>query len=306
MKPLFRSWLPLVLVLSLVLAGCSAFTRDSDGDGIADAEEGRIVGIFMPVFEFDEDEHNILAEHSGFEEFRDVIFLHQLSPVECSLDGSSPVIDQGGADLLLTVVAVYGYDYAPVHPLNTIENDTFAHYGDTERVRLCLQRAGEGNDYEVSFVLINRHGEEHAYRAGQLARDEDGERIYLYVSEGKHATFVSGDECEQAISGLEALGWNEDCSGGPVILPAAGGLNVGEYQVGQRIDAEDLGETRVGDLFAGEAVWSPEAGNPSHRDAHFCGGHAPSDYAATRSVAPFYESPVCGGSLHSKWYQPSP
>lgn len=289
--------------------GISIDLDDTDGDGIFDSQELWLAQVFMPVFEYDEDEHNIITDADGIREFRDVVYLYQVSPVECYAEALSGVgvrfhlnpPSRTSSDYLLTIVASYEYDYVPYDPVWWGEDDLFAHYGDTERVRVCIDR-NEASWDAVKYIQVNRHHITEWYLPYELERD--GTHPYLYVSEGKHATFATGDECEDEVSGIQWVGWDEDCEGGEVIRPSVlASLNVGEY-TGYRVTTRDLGNSSLSSLYPGEIVWSPDAWDEDDRDHYFCGGYDVDDFDGSHTVVSpnIYDSPWCGGTLDSKWW----
>jgi hypothetical protein len=290
---------------------CPDISTDSDCDGATNSQELWIAQNFMPVYEFDEEEHDILQGTDGISEFNDVIFLYQVSRVTCwvtEFDDEYTLIvtdpSSNFEDYLLTVVATYEYDYVPYDPVWDSEEDLFAHYGDTERVQLCIEVEADGSSTSVLAIQINRHEEADVYVPDDLEWDSGG-RVHLYVSEGKHGTYISHDECENAVSGIQWVGWDEDCSDGRVIYPTVNqGLNIGEF-ANQQVWASDLGDSRVSNLFPGEAIWSLNADDKEHIESRFCGGYdvpqAPGEHTV---ISPdIYTAPWCAGSLTSKWYQ---
>lgn len=347
--------------LNYTTAGSSspAASGDDDADGISNALEHHIAETFVPAYEFDEEEHTIYEwfEGAGYPRINeDIFFLYQVSPVQCGLkvgsfSGANLIqfilepewekFFRGSAEIpshildtetyLLTVVAVFRYDYLPFDA-GPGENDLFAHYGDTERVRICISR--DGDQLRFTWMWINRHHETAMYLPSWI--DEWYlTHPHLYVSEGKHATFTSERECRDSVrisqiwenyepnlflgvyglatgfdkNSFQALGWREDCGGGDdplFILPSMDPTrNVGEYVPGQRITTATLGNEELASaLEFPEAIWSPHTQDkdPVHRDGFFCGGFDHLGYSGTHSVTIGYESPLCGGSLDSKWF----
>lgn len=289
----------IISILGMLILTKSVFAQtddiDNDGYGFTDAWELELATAFMPIFEFDEDEHNPITGADGIQWGRDVLFYYQVSPVDCFVNGDQGVV-LPRSDMptgLMTIVGLYSYDYVPYDTVFTSEDDVFAHYGDTERVRLCLE-AGPSGVY-VTFMTITRHSHQHFYRADEITYV--GTHPYLYVSEGKHATYVSKSECEDAVSGFEWLAWDEDCGEGAVIRPEVrADMNVGEYIPGMRVMFTNAA------LFPNEAIWTNNT-SEAHRDNHFCGGYNVPDYNSDHSViSPGYDSPWCAGGLPSKWW----
>ncbi|MBC8505409.1 MAG: hypothetical protein ISR58_08965 [Anaerolineales bacterium] len=316
------------------VGGSQQSAADIDGDGISDDTELWIAESFMPVYEFDYEEHNILKVGSiSIRENRDVMFLWQVSPVKCGVKATSGAIRfyletldsnaslpswiENSESMLLTVVATYPYDYVPFDL--TTEQDIFTHYGDTERVRLCITK--EESNYSLLFAQINRHHETAYYVSSDLTII-DNSHPYLFVSEGKHATFASDAECEGSVSalhifhvenpfdkeewkeGFSGAGWDEDCDGGPVIRPSVvASLNVGEYEPNTGVYTNHLGNSQLSSLFPGEVVWNPDTRG---RGSVFCGGYdiELDDYSEKYEVITGYNSPWCSGTLDSKWWPP--
>jgi hypothetical protein len=113
---------------------------DTDGDGITDQQELWIARTFIPVYEYDEDEHPhwIDDDVDGIAEFRSrneiksnkVMFLFQVSPVNCSRDEYSSGTWVANLDsrspsnnYLLTIMALYRYDYVPYDPIGKLPFD---------------------------------------------------------------------------------------------------------------------------------------------------------------------------------------
>ena len=283
--------------------------QNSDGDSITDDMELSIARAFMPVYEYDEEEHNIVEITQGITTHKDVAYLYQVSAVSCyariNSDSFEPVITSrygNRESYLFTVVALYTYDYVPHDPLYYKESDTFAHFGDSEPVRICLN-SPDLTTSSVEFIQIRRHGHTYNYLPHELEWSR-GTHPYLYVSEGKHGTFISDLECNDAVSGIQYLGWREDCSGGQIIRPAVwSNLNVGENQ-GNRVTASDLGNSDLARMFPTEIIWSPEMHNSSSRDHYFCGGYAPACPSCKHEVvAPrLYMERWCGTTMGTKWW----
>ncbi len=304
---------------------CSDFDRDC----ISDEAEFLFTEYYMPVFEYDEDEHNIVTDQpeGEFNQWNGVIFLHQVSPVNCYLwsnaNGGHTIYydplewwnDNGlPGKVLLTVVATYQYDYVPIDPSFLVdplsfagEQDRLSHYGDTEVVRICLADDNGDGNYEVDFVHTVRHHHDYVYLPHEL--EWEGSHPYMYVSEGKHATYASKDECEGSVSWYEDFAWREDCGEGPIVRPYPGleqfpgnYLNVGEYDRGKNLSLDDMG---IADYFGGwhyEAVWTKYENDESRRAFRFCGGYNVNDANGTNWNAG-YPSKNCSGGLDSKWWK---
>jgi hypothetical protein len=320
----------------------SVCSQDKDCDGISDDFELWLAQGFMPVFEYDEQEHNPITQTSGILEGLDVIYLYQVSEVKCGVNAGGT----GGVNLvqfilepkdttkslpswitektsyLLTVVSTYQYDYLPYDP-GPGEEDLFNHYGDTERVRICVVH--DGDNYVARFLIINRHNEKDMYQLSKVPTWE-GSHPYLFVSEGKHATFVSESECRGSVSASQIidnpfegdnwkwLGFHEDCGGGKVIRSTVlASYNVGEpysfMPESGRVVLHDMaiagGWPYDMDPFGIEVVWSAWADDSNNRDHYFCGGYNIDYYLGTHNVTTGYDSPWCAGQLANKWWDSS-
>jgi len=302
---------------------------DSDRDCISDETEHQFADIFMPILEYDEDEHNIVTDQpeGEFDQWESgLVFLHQVSPVDChmwsSLDGDHKIYydppqywhDNGlPPKVLLTVVATYQYDYVPLDPSFLVdpgsfsgEQDRLMHYGDTEVIRICIADDNGDSNYEIDFVVTVRHSHHYLYLPHEL--EWEGTHPYMYVSEGKHATYSSKDECHDANPWYQDLAWREDCGEGRIIRPWVGGfLNVGEYDE-DNPQTITLYEQGVADYFGewhDEWVWSPYANYENRREYRFCGGYNVNEPNGTNWNSG-YPSPNCSGSLDSKWWKKSP
>lgn len=234
----------------------------------------------------------------------------------------------------MTVVAIYGYDYAPMDSVIPFddEDDEFNHYGDTEAVRVCLTMTDRTEDtvtYGVDFVHVVRHSHHYAYYKNELLF-LDGSHPVLIISEGKHAAYNTKDACEHAVSWYQWLAWDEDCSSynedaGKLIIPSYR-PNVGEYseekiewlsQYG--IDYSTYNIVSPSPYFFAlndpqfpykdEAVWHSETYAIENqllypRDRYFCGTYDVEEYNDHHWILAA-ELPKCAGSLKSKWWQPS-
>jgi len=183
-----------------------------------------------------------------------------------------------------------------------------------------LQRAGSG--WEPAELRVKRHYEPvHTYDASELRYS--GTHPAIWVSESKHASYVSDTECEgnpvylkneshgffkdianwllsqACVENAFGIGLcMEDCGGGTQLLPSVPlTLNVGEVNVLDAGDGNvdiveretfdsiaDIENTRVARLFGNERAWYP--------DDDFCGGLGQHDH--------------CAGSLSGKWVRSDP
>ena len=195
--------------------------------------------------------------------------------------------------------------------------DDFIHYGDTERLRICIRAAErlEPNPmhganwspqigtarpvyYQAMSVELRRHGHTYSFEPTQV-RWEDRSHPVIYVSEGKHGQYTSPDECSDFVwtkGPQEAFFWSEDCSSNPdqIIRPELSpAMNVGERDDGRHRQVEPAA---IGALFPGELVW----GDP------FCGGHR-SEVDNPSALADYWIAmgtgeTICGGGLGTKWW----
>ncbi len=317
--------------------------NDSDCDGISNAEEAWVAETYAPVYIYDNEEHNIVLGTEDFQEFRDVIYFYQVSAVHCNT--TQNIVETSlRNDVLLTVVATYPYDYIPIGTGNeSDELDVLGHFGDTERVRICLERTvkdgteleefkdGFGKDssieYNIGFVQINRHNYFNTFQPDDF-RWQNDTHFYVHVSEGKHATYISAEECLAHPRDITALVFYEDCAdlldSQNIIEPTlTDNLNVGE------VGAQLIKGT---DELTGDAIDMFTLNEPVWIDIEFCGGYPPEDLLDTsqtaevrnllntsdtqfltvlNTVLPFVDfqtgriSEVCGGSLQSKWWIPT-
>lgn len=197
----------------------------------------------------------------------------------------------------------------------------FVHYGDTERVRICIRMTeafssnpvfganwspklgtGKPRFYQAMGVEFRRHGHSFVYLPAQIGWEEVSHPV-IFVSEGKHGQYVSVDECGSYAWAANAAGafWDEDCSYDPryrLVAPLDPEFNVGE-RVREGASARSLSaaQAAIARLFPGEEVWV---------DRPFCGGHFVQDPQAMADYvgAIFTGENICGGSLSSKWWPP--
>lgn len=313
---------------------------DLDGDGLSNELELWVASTFGPVYIYDKEEHNILTDTDNIAEFRDVAYYYQVSPAHCD-PVSRTIAPTPQDDLVLTVVAAYAYDYVPYDPLYRTEKDVFAHYGDTERIRICLERY-EGSDvpapkdlrqihgaeyvpnvpgsvrrsaYAVAFARIKRHHDDPKPYATDQFEWESDTHLALYAAEGKHAAYTSDGECEDYVSGGQWLFWDEDCSSRSdnpqIIWPQS--LQSAYFNVGERdqdgkknqlLDSTfDVQDPAFRTFVYPEQVW-----DTSFR---FCGGFYAliDDPGGKRDVITVlgkgYTAETCGGSLGGKWFETS-
>lgn len=298
---------------------------DDDMDGLSNAEEQWLAETFVPRYSFDNEEHNFF-EQRPLQEWQDVVFLYQASPVHC--DTLNRRIMASPADgVLLTIVATYTYDYLPLDlAIATEEQDVMGHYGDTERIALCFLRQTDlmqapsnsqyaefqiGDEtirYELNFVEVNRHSSITPYLASALEWESES-RFVLYVSEGKHASYISYAECMDypAKYDPQRLVWAEDCTPKsqavhsiiPKIL-----MNVGEKAAPQFLSIHELTHPENGleakQIFTqqDEMIWGEQP---------FCGGYQVENPFGMQTVSEFVFdgmgfAPWCASSLYSKWW----
>ena len=174
---------------------------DADRDCISDALEDTIAATFMPVFVFDEEEHNILANQnfSDFGPGNGVEYLYQVSIADCytkvdsNSNPTSAVFQLGSSSpldptlnirtprsIMFTVLEIFPYDYLPKQNILydfSDEEDVFVHYGDVETIKFCLRDDDRNGAYTVSFIQFRRHKKEYIINA-------------TWEKEGTHMVFV--------------------------------------------------------------------------------------------------------------------
>lgn len=310
---------------------------DADRDCISDELEQEIADEFMPYFEYDGEEHNILAKlkPEDFEQGSGVTFLYQVSVVDCSLDPSVNLYEKDVVEgeaiyktdlnpfgsnrqyedprsILFTVLEIFPYDYLPKQNFLydfTNENDVFVHYGDVETLKYCLRDDDRDGNYQIEFVNFRRH--KHSYVISQTAIHQ-GNNWKFYASEGKHGTYISEVDCLHAIDNYQSLYWGEDCAGGAVIYPYTDdSFNVGEFSAGREVRFSDLGieeEYQVtanvkGFPYYDEYIWNTGLEEIGDRSTYFCGGMNVPNYWDDQDVTFFYRDITCPGGLGERWWQ---
>lgn len=313
---------------------------DSDKDCISDKLEQEIANEFMPFFEYDEQEHNILTKQdpSKFGQGSGVVFLYQVSIVDCSLDPSVDInkqdVVEGEADykrdlypfgpngeyknprsILFTVLEIFPYDYLPkqnkAYDFAT-EKDVFVHYGDVETLKYCIRDDDRDGKYKISFVNFSRH--KHSYVIDATA-EKEGNNWKFYASEGKHGTYISQLECREAVNNYQSFYWGEDCAAdgatGKVIYPFTGSrYNVGEFSEGQKLTFSQLGIEKEfrrtayakGYPYFEEFIWNPDYAETGDRSNYFCGGMTVPEYWEDQDVTFFYKDITCPGGLSDRWW----
>lgn len=300
---LFSILVVLLAFSSLGLTGLPAPNpSDPDSDHLATDLELWASTNFSPVYYYDKNEHNILDDTDTIQHGRDVTFLYQVSPVTCDTS-KNMVTKAGGDDLLLTVVALYEYDYLDLN------GSKFMHYGDTETVALCLKKFSGSKvptrgkiysgstGYAFAYMHIHRHGEKPEFYAADEAgmEWEKTTRVRLFISKGKHAAYKSDHECENASHwGYEF----EDCSNtddSPQIIDPAS-LRSAANNVGER-NQKAFATIKVFNNARTEYVWGDKQA--------FCGGISNSDTDSpdrkqSKTIGP--DVPVCAGGIGGKWF----
>jgi hypothetical protein len=312
---------------------------DMDHDGLATSEEDWVAKTFAPVYIYDEEEHNHFANTSGIQEGRDVIYLFQVTQGNCLPYPVFITKKDNGKDVnyfqftgaqayptpdnyvIMTIVAAYRYDYVPYDPVVGGEKDLTGHLGDTETMRICFARSSKipgSSDLTKSHSAVYQDGSlKMAYTPAMMIikRHFDDPRLYLtndftwektthpdlYISEGKHAAYKTENECEHYVSGIQWLGWDEDCGGGTKIWPK--GLS----------DYTDYNFNNVGESdYPSWKVEFQPYGSSSRREytwgdkEAFCGGYNIYSPNANHTIVEIawkdvYKQEWCGGSLGSKW-----
>lgn len=235
--------------LSARCAGC----KDVDHDGLNDEWEDAVLAKLTPLVTFDEDEPMMKSDNKD------------------AFAAIGRVFPSAGASdrVVVSVLILYAKDYGAPNPICFSAKN---HSGDAERAALELQITGGGNAISRAAYTTGHEGTEDdqttIVRDGEQKRLEDvGGRWRVYSSQGKHATYMSKDHCENArlSTFLHRFCASEDCAPDKMSdedkqrftrLPKV--LNVGELGA-PRTDNDDLG--RIG--FAGVRAWS---------DERFCGG----------------------------------
>jgi len=309
---------------------------DTDKDCITDEFEQKIADEFMPFFEFDEEEHNILAKlkPADFNLGAGVVYLYQVSAVDCTLDEDTDInsadVVEGEANferdlfpfgengefenprsVLFTVLEIFPYDYLPKQNILYDfwnESDVFVHYGDIETIKYCLRDDDRDGNYDISFINFRRH--KHSYVIRTTAEHE-GNHLKFYASEGKHGTYISQVDCREAINNYQSLYWGEDCAGGRVVHPRTESFyNVGEFFEGQQLTFSDLGidpsfrttAQKAGFPYYEEYIWNPNYDITGDRSNYFCGGMDVDRYWDNHDVTTFYNDITCPGGISDRWW----
>ncbi|MFQ5558398.1 MAG: hypothetical protein ACE5GB_12955, partial [Acidimicrobiales bacterium] len=301
-------------------------TGDTDCDGISDAAEEGYANYYMPTLVFDPEEKLLRPWRydptpGRVVQGEELEILWQVSPMTCS--GS--LVHNGGNDVLITYVIVYGYDYLPK------DGDNFVHWGDTEKIQVCLS-GGTGN-MSPRWVRIFAHGDSRTHptwdfdwcTARACGSPAGATHPVIWVSEGKHAGYPSYSDCVNSsgklddelgswkwIPGVDTLAekiWSESCGTGTVIIPRVSlDTNVGEWW---RPNFTRLDERAEFDLLVQgsrtEYVWTGSAfgiGGEVPQNGRFCAGEQVLDPDAKRTVVTGYSDHMCAGGLDGKWHRP--
>lgn len=305
---------------------------DTDRDCISDQLEESIASTFMPIFIFDEQEHNILTGQNPnyFDQGAGVEYLYQVSIADCDTkhdiakQETTPVFKSDPApfgpngefstprSILLTILEIFPYDYLPKQNYlydGTTEVDVFVHYGDVETIKMCLKDEDRDSEYDLSYIYFRRHKK--GYVISPKSFEKNGSHILIYVSEGKHGTYISADDCHNAVEGIQTAYWQEDCDDGQVIHPEIGSrYNVGEYSTGRQLTFSQIaidGEFRetaqaAGFNYVDEAIWTLKYTDTRDRSMYFCGGSDVNPYIGNRQATFFYADNICPGGLHTRWW----
>ena len=300
---------------------------DNDEDLICDEQEQAISATFIPRFYFDEEEHNILVDQNPkeFDQLQGVIYLHQVSIVDCNYLTNSKSgentqtysedkypFGSGFAtpvSILLSVLEIFPYYYLPFDPVYWNEGDKFVHYGDIEPIRICLRDDDRDGIYKLNYIHIRRHKHDYVYMPDEIKFTN--QHAMIYVSEGKHGTYFSTDECEDAVSVGQWRAWDEDCGGGKKIKPYTGlEFNVGEGYKTKSVTLMDIGlggyfkmvANTIGSKYINEYIWTTKHNEPSNRQNTFCGGVDVADYAGNHKVITKYTDNNCAHGMQDKWW----
>jgi hypothetical protein len=172
---------------------------DNDSDGLSNAMEQALADHLAPVYVFDEEEPYCLNPYTDFAVFWQATPSQTRPPQG---DGVPTVTTPAASDLydqapyaVVTFVAAYTRDCGAFGIEALV-----GHPGDTETVYVIAERVS-GGGYRPLELRINRHYEPvHSYSWSQLRIWEgapQAERPYIWVSEAKHASYISADECEK-------------------------------------------------------------------------------------------------------------
>jgi hypothetical protein len=312
---------------------------DWDNDKAVDELENWAIKTFGPVYFYDSGEHNILTKSKSIQEDKDVAYYYEITRVHCAGRLDSYNIETSGTleDLGMVITALYPYDYVPLSPASGgfLKEDRFAHYGDSEAVRICLDKINgtpSSNDlkakhgsvfspsdtrspkeyYYPIFVQIRRHDDEDFTDYNQVVTGkkalqwESTTHLKIFPSEGKHANYVSESECENAVNDYKWLAWDENCtsdSKAQIIRPKTfvnASNNVGEGNTSLKIYAPSFSGSRS------EYLWG--------KQQRFCGGANVTSPDAKHDVATIgayflkfgYVEKNCGGAIGGKWLTTAP
>lgn len=293
---------------------------DTDIDGMSDWLEDELVERFKPVLAFDEEERKCADPWSSW------AAIYQVTP-----SAEAPWL--AGAGFTPVVVKapdasepLDSFQYAVITFVTAYQVDCgdpvfggWDHPGDTEAVYIVVSRPAGGvaawDNATIDALYVKRHYDPiKAYSASDVAKWY-GEHPVLWVSEAKHAQYVSAGECEwyplhlsedqlghgawqwvvsHTVSLVGHVVYLEDCGGGPEILPTTTWMqNVGEidYPGWDRQAIDRLGDSEsplLSGMYPYEEAWLDtrvDADGETH-EVKFCGGGSADE---------------CGGNLRGKW-----
>ncbi len=229
---------------------------DRDSDNIDDNLEVWIAQQYSPMLRFDEGES-----------FAPTIrILWQVHPLGCiGQDCSSPM------RVAVTYVMLYQMDGG--------RSGIMGHCGDNERVSLHIDLSN--NTTNISTRFVKAYYNHHTTGTWHTSLEWKNGRPVVYVSEDKHASYSTKQECEQSSPVTESLPFyipisplDEDCDEGHWFSTVVSSSdNVGE------VNHQLVGN--LGGVFSGEHAWDRN---------DFCGGYTSSSCGNS-----------CASSNYSKW-----
>jgi hypothetical protein len=243
---------------------------DSDHDGITDQDELTLAQTYAPYF--------VIARNDP--ERGEIRWVYQVTRWTTGPNTVS-------CDLVIVIVALYQDDWVPTWG--------WWHHGDTEPVYLCFD-VPDVNDIDfgeeaLRSITVVRHSKGYTYEYPQEI-EMDGTHPVLYISDGKHATYPSYNNCTNAnmidfiSTGWFSLGIPEQCDSWTGILAdLPEDHNVGEEYFPLFQSTNDRDELR--NLYPDEWIW---------KDVPFCGGTP----VQGRHQKLALSQPICAGSIYSK------
>ena len=284
--------------------GPGSSPNDIDKDGLTDFLEDVLANAFRPYFEYASGE---------FESKNTILRFYQVTPIyppiyqidepEAYKNYRYPEYN-GPGGILLTYVLTYRNDEGdPYFGL-------YDHAGDAEMIRIFIVNPpGQPSVWYPAVVVIKRHFDDpQFYKPGKSQTWQEGTHLKVYVSEDKHAMYISKDECEDYThSGYDYV---ENCGGGyslnEEIEPGVDGFNVGE----RREHPFSRIPENPRHLYTREFVWSSRESwydiydqrgmtviYQADKAEKFCGGLL----IPTILYSPLSDDD-CGGGMDGKWF----